>query len=78
MVERLKERWERSIGMRKRSPLVFASLVVLLGCVDTVTPTGPAPTPPEDGGGEITSTPAVSSDAGGQSATPDRRWRPTN
>jgi hypothetical protein len=42
--------------MRKRSPLlIFPALLVMWGgCVDTVEPTGPGPTPPDDGGGEIT------------------------
>lgn len=34
--------------------LMLFSLVLVLGCVDTAEPTGPAPTPPEDDGGELT------------------------
>jgi hypothetical protein len=45
--------------MRTRSPLlIFPALLVLWGgCVDHAEPTGPVPTPPDDGG-EITA-PAV-------------------
>jgi hypothetical protein len=59
--------------MRKRSNLlIFASLLVFFGCVDTAEPTGPVPTPPEDGGGEL-APPTVSDDGDTQASAAQRR-----
>ena len=46
--------------------------VLMLGCVDTAEPTGPAPTPPGDEG-ELTS--AVVTEAGVEEPTGDARAR---
>jgi hypothetical protein len=55
--------------MRRRSPwLIFPSLLVLWGgCVDHKEPTGPEPTPPDDGG-EITAPAATPSEDASSSA----------
>jgi hypothetical protein len=42
------------IEMRKRSYLlIFVSLLLWGGCIDTAEPTGPVPAPPPDDGGEL-------------------------
>jgi hypothetical protein len=55
--------------MRKRSYLlIFVSLLVWGGCIDTAEPTGPVPAPPPDDGGELAPIPSVSQDAQGSKA----------
>jgi hypothetical protein len=48
--------------------------LVILGCVDTSEPTGPAPTPPEDGG-ELTSAEVMEGDLAGPTEGARTRMR---